>query len=344
MKQPTHSDPADRIQERNFANPSFRDIEDAVLRLDGEALRTPLLSNPALDAHTGRRVLLKAELFQLAGSFKFRGAFNRIAQLNSEERKAGVIAWSSGNHAQGVAAAAARKGVRARIVMPQDSPKIKIENTKALGAEVIHYDRYSEDREAISSALAERDGGVIVPSYDDVAVIAGQGTAGHEIFTEATKQGRRIDALLVCCGGGGLTAGCALAAQAMSPATDLFCVEPEYYDDHARSLLSGRRESADTGVRSICDALLSPTPGAITFEINRHLLTAGLVVTEDEVKHAMRFAFRYLKLVLEPGGAVALAALLADKVPNAYETVAVMLSGGNVDPDLFAAVLNSDAT
>ncbi len=317
----------------------FQDVETAAERIAGKAVQTGLLSNYALDQELGREVFLKPEMLQVSGSFKFRGAYNRIAQLNEKERQQGVIAWSSGNHAQGVAAAAAREGVRARIVMPEDAPAIKLENTRALGGEVITYDRYSEDREAISYALAERDGGVIVPSYDDPHIIAGQGTAGLEIFRDAERLGKKIDALLICCGGGGLTAGCVLAAEALSPQTDVFCVEPEFYDDHARSLQSGERERADTSKRSICDALLSPTPGELTFAINRERLAGGLVVSEEEVRAAMRYAFRVLKLVVEPGGAVALAALLSGKLPKAYGSVAVMLSGGNVDPQFFAGVL-----
>jgi threonine dehydratase len=320
--------------------PVFADVEAAAEQIAGRALHTPLLENPFLDERVGRRVLLKPEMLQRSGSFKFRGAYNRISRLRGDERAAGVIAWSSGNHAQGVAAAAAMEGVRARIVMPGDAPAIKLENTRALGAEIITYDRYSESREEISYALAEREGGVIVPSFDDLHIIAGQGTAGLEIFRDAAARGLELDALLICCGGGGLSAGCALAAEALSPATRVYCVEPEGYDDHARSLQSGRREEADTSRRSICDALLSPRPGELTFPINRRILSGGLVVSEEEVRAAVRYAFRVLKLVVEPGGAVALAALLAGRVPGDPATVAVMLSGGNVDPELYAAILH----
>ena len=313
----------------------FAAIEQAARRIAPQAVRTPLLRSRFLDRDTGRRAWLKPEILQVSGSFKFRGAYNRIACLSAAERRAGVIAWSSGNHAQGVAAAARMAGVAARIVRPEDAPRIKADNTRALGAQVITYDRYRQDREAIARALAERDGGVLIPSYDDAHIIAGQGTAGLEIFSDA----RELDALLVCCGGGGLSAGCARAAESLSPRTAIFCVEPEGYDDHRRSLLSGRRETADTSRPSFCDALLAPTPGALTFPINRRLLTGGLVVSEAEVRYAMRYAFRVLKLVLEPGGAVALAALLAGKLADRYRRVALMLSGGNVDPDVFAAVI-----
>lgn len=321
--------------------PGFADVRAAAACIAGKAVRTPLLANPFLDERCARRVFLKPEMLQVSGSFKFRGAYNRIARLNDAERAAGVIAWSSGNHAQGVAAAARLEGVRARIVMPADAPQIKLDNTRALGAEIITYDRYSESREAISYALAERDGGVIVPSYDDPYIIAGQGTAGLEIFEDAASQDLQLDALLICCGGGGLTAGCALAAEALSPATAIYCVEPEGYDDHARSLLSGKREQADTSKPSLCDALLAPTPGAMTFPINQRLLSGAIVVSEDEVRAAMACAFRVLKLVVEPGGAVALAALLAGKLPDDIGTVGIMLSGGNVDPALFAQVISA---
>lgn len=317
--------------------PSFTAIEQAAERLQGVAVRTPLLRNRFLDEDLGRRVYIKPELLQVAGSFKFRGAYNRISQLRDDERESGVIAWSSGNHAQGVAAAARLCKVPARIVMPEDAPAIKLRNTRALGAEVVTYDRYTQSREQIARELAERDGGVLVPPYDDPDVIAGQGTTGLEIFQDA--DGHPIDALLVCCGGGGLTAGCALATETLSPATRVFAVEPEGFDDHARSLKSGRRESIDATQQSICDALLPPTPGELTFAINQSRLAGALVVTEAEVREAMRYAFSILKLVVEPGGAVALAALLAGKLDPGFENVAIVMSGGNVDPAMYAETL-----
>ncbi|MEM1403542.1 MAG: threonine/serine dehydratase [Pseudomonadota bacterium] len=319
---------------------NFDDIQDAAHALDGMAVKTPLLRNRFLDEFTGRSIFLKPEQLQVSGSFKFRGAYNRISRLTSDERSSGVIAWSSGNHAQGVAAAATLNGIRARIVMPEDAPVIKLENTRALGAQIITYDRYSESREEIAYALAEKEGGVIVPSFDDRYIIAGQGTAGLEIFRQAEEYGEKLDAMLVCCGGGGLTAGCALAGEALSPNTDFFAIEPESYDDHLRSLQSGVRQKADTSQRSICDALLSPEPGEMTFPINQRLLKGVLVVTEDEVRDAMRYAFRVLKLVVEPGGAVALAALLSGKLDQSYKRVGIMMSGGNVDPGLFAETIS----
>ena len=319
--------------------PSFADVQDAAAQLKGHVVHTPLLRADAVDGLAGRRVWLKPECLQFSGSFKFRGAFNRLSRLNEEQRVAGVIAWSSGNHAQGVAMAAQQLGVRARIVMPADAPRIKTENTVRLGAEVIPYDRESEDREAIAYALAEKDGSVIVPSFDDPHIIAGQGTVGFEVFNDIAQANEKLDALLVCCSGGGLVAGCALAAEGLSPDTAVFTVEPEGFDDNARSLLSGERERNPSSSGSICDALLAPIPGELTFNINKRLLAGGLVVTEAEVEHAMRVAFAELKLVLEPGGAVALAAVLAGKLPPQYQRVGVVLSGGNVDPELYADVL-----
>ncbi|MEM7077747.1 MAG: threonine/serine dehydratase [Pseudomonadota bacterium] len=323
--------------------PDFNSVVEAAARLAGHAVRTPMLRHAGLDVRVARQVFLKPEMLQISGSFKFRGAYNRIAQLSAPQRAAGVIAWSSGNHAQGVAAAAARLGVRARIVMPADAPRIKLENTQALGGEVITYDRRRESREEIAFALAAREGGVIVPSFDDPHIIAGQGTTGLELLQDVAALDAGLDALLICCGGGGLTAGCALAAEGLSPDTDLFCVEPAHYDDHARSLSSGVSETANTDHDSICDALLAPRPGELTFAINGPRLAGGLVVDEAQVMAAMRYAYRDLKLVVEPGGAVALAALLADVLDPRYERVGIILSGGNVDPDRFAQIILGEA-
>ncbi len=317
----------------------FSDIEAAAERLRGIAVRTPVLRSEALDVRTGRTVYLKPENLQRTGSFKFRGAYNRLAQLTPDERAAGVVAWSSGNHAQGVALAARLLGIPARIVMPADAPAIKTANTRALGAEVVPYDRLTEDRESIAYALVEKEGGVIVPSYDDPHIIAGQGTAGFELLQDAGP----LDALVVCCSGGGLVAGCALSAEGLSPATDIFTAEPASYNDHQRSLAAGHRVRVDTNEASICDALLAPIPGTLTFAINQRLLTGGLAVSDAAVCDAMRFAFETLKLVLEPGGAVALAALLSGALPEHYQRVGVLLSGGNVDADLFARILAKEA-
>ena len=315
--------------------PSARDIPLAAQRLAGHATRTPVLIADTLLASSGRKVFCKAENLQRTGSFKFRGAYHRLSCLTAEERSRGVVAWSSGNHAQGVALAARELGIRARIVMPSDAPRIKTANTLALDAEVIPYDRFSEDRESIAYELAAREGCVVVPSYDDPHIIAGQGTAGLELMEDVPD----LDALLVCCSGGGLVAGCALAAEHLARDIAIFTVEPEGFDDHRRSFLSGFRELNSGQAESFCDALLASTPGEITFAINKPRLVGGLVVTDEEVAEAIRFAFEHLKVVLEPGGAVALAAMLADKVPGDKKQIGVILSGGNIDRSLFSSIL-----
>ena len=324
--------PADRL-------PTFADVTAAAKRLHGLALRTPLLESPALNERVGGRVLLKAETLQRTGSFKFRGAYNRISQIPEAARAAGVVAFSSGNHAQGVAAAAALLGLPATIVMPADAPAMKLANTRAYGAEVIPYERDSASREALAAEIATQRGATIVSPYDDPDVMAGQGTCGLEIAKQAAAMDARLDALLVCCGGGGLTAGCALAMAERSSDTAVYTVEPEGFDDTRRSLACGERVSNDKGGQSICDALLSPTPGRLTFSINRRLAAGGLAVSDAEVAEAMAFAYRTLKLVVEPGGAVALAAVLANHLDVRGKTVAVVLSGGNVDPQAYAEIL-----
>lgn len=315
------------------------DISDAAWIIAAAAVRTPLIENDRLNALCGRRVLLKFEGAQRTGSFKFRGAFNRLARLNAEERAAGVVAWSSGNHAQGVADAAQLLGIAATIVMPADAPSIKLANTRALGAEVVTYDRLRESREAIATALAEQRGATLVPSFDDPFIIAGQGTVGLEIVEQVKDAGATLGQVLVCCGGGGLTAGIATAVKAQAPEVAIYTVEPAGFDDTARSLRSGVREAVAADARSICDALQAPMPGAMTFPINKALVTGGLVVTDRQVRDAMRFAFSTLKLVVEPGGAVALAALLAGRMDARGKTVGIVLSGGNVDADLFARLI-----
>ncbi len=317
----------------------FSDIVRAARRIEGEAVRTPVIESPALNQQVGARVLIKPECLQRSGSFKFRGAYNRLAQLNDAQRKAGVVAWSSGNHAQGIAAAAQILGITAAIVMPHDAPPVKAEKTRGYGAEIIGYDRYTESREEIGARLAEERGAVLVPSYDDPHIIAGQGTCGQEFAQQADALGIALDDLLVCCGGGGLIAGSSLAFASLSPDTAVYSVEPADFDDHVRSLASGQREKNPPDARSICDALLAPEPGALTFPINQATLSGGLSVSDDEVKTAMRFAFSTLKLVIEPGGAVALAALLAGKLDVKGKTVGIVISGGNVDPALFGEII-----
>jgi threonine dehydratase len=317
------------------ALPTFADVEAAAERLRGVAVRTPVLESEALNERVGGRVLLKAECLQRTGSFKFRGACNTISRIDA----AAVVAYSSGNHAQGVAAAARLLGKTATIVMPADAPAIKIESTRAHGADVRLYDRHAESREAIGVEIAARTGAALIRPYDDPRIIAGQGTVGLELAAQARELDARPVVALVPCGGGGLIAGCALALTEAFPEIAIYAVEPAGLDDTRRSLEAGARQANAPGATSICDALLVPTPGELTFALNRRLLAGGLAVTDDEVRSAMAFAFRHLKLVVEPGGAVALAAVLSKKLPLEGRTAAVVLSGGNVDPALFAAAI-----
>ena len=314
------------------------DIHGAAKRLDGIALRTPLIRNAELDEAAGGPVYLKPECLQRTGSFKIRGAYNRLVQLDDEQRAAGVVAWSSGNHAQGVAAAAAMLGVHAAIVMPEDAPAPKLRNTRRLGGEVITYDRYTGDREAIAKEIAAERGAALVPSFDHDHIIAGQGTIGLEIVEDLDAMDLMADVVAIPCGGGGLSSGCAIALKAQWPDVSVHAVEPIDFDDTARSMQSGNRERIDPEARSICDALQTPSPGEKTFAINRKLLASVPTVTDAEVRDAMRFAFRALKLVVEPGGAVGLAALLGGRLDTAGKTTVVVLSGGNVDPALYAEI------
>ena len=314
------------------------DIEAAARRLAGIAIETPLLQSSQLDEMTGGTVLLKPECLQRVGSFKIRGAYNLLSQLSSEQAHRGVVAWSSGNHAQGVAAAGAMLGIHTTIVMPEDAPVAKLENTRRLGGEVITYDRYTGDREAIAREIAAERGSELVPSYDHADIIAGQGTVGLEIAEQSVALGMPVEQVLIPCGGGGLSSGSAVALKARLPDVAVITVEPENYDDTAQSLQSGRRVSVPTTQRSVCDALLVASPGELTFDIMREYVDAGLVVSDEEVRSAMRFAFRYLKLVVEPGGAAALAAVLAGKIEFEGKTTAVVLSGGNVDVELFSEI------
>lgn len=320
--------------------PTGADVFAAAKRLAGHATVTPVLRNRILDERIGATVLVKAECLQVGGAFKFRGAYNRLSQLDADERNRGVVAWSSGNHAQGVAGAAQRLGIHATIVMPTDAPAIKVDNTRAMGAEIVTYDRHSQDREQIGRDLARERGAIVVPPYDDPHIIAGQGTAALEFAAQTRAQlNRDLDVLLAPCGGGGLISGCALAMSEVSPQTKLYSVEPAACDDTARSLRSGKRESNPPGARTVCDSLMPNTPGAITFPINQQRLSGGLTVTDDDALDAVAFAWRELKLVVEPGGVVALAALLYGGFDCRAKTVGIVLSGGNVDPALYRELL-----
>jgi threonine dehydratase len=319
--------------------PTAVDIDAAARRLAGIAVRTPLINAPVLDALLGARVFLKAETLQRTGSFKFRGAYNKISSIPPQRRAAGVVAYSSGNHAQGVAAAARLLGMRATIVMPSDAPRLKRERTLALGAEVVAYDRDREDRAAIAEALVEERGATLVPPYDDPLIIAGQGTIGREIVEDLARLGLKPEIVVVGASGGGLAAGISLGVKARLPQAKFYTVEPEGFDDTLRSFASGKREANARMSGSICDSLMSNTPGALTFPITRELIGQGLIASDAEVAAAVRYAFEELKLVVEPGGAIGLAALLSGKLAVEGKVVVGILSGGNVDAELFAKLI-----
>lgn len=316
-------------------------IRAAAERLEGHALPTPLLNSPFLDDIAGRRVWIKPECLQRTGSFKFRGAWSALSALDPAERARGVVAFSSGNHAQGVAHAATLHGAPSVIVMPSDAPALKIANTKALGAEVVLYDRASESREEIGTRLAEERGLTLIKPYDEPQVIAGQGTTGLEIAAQAAEAGVTEADVLVCCGGGGLTAGIALALEADAPDLRVRPVEPEGFDDVARSLRSGGIERNNATSGNICDAILTEAPGKVTFPVLQRLCGPGLVVSEADALNAMAQAFLRLKVVAEPGGAVALAAALCRQETLEKQDVIVTISGGNVDPDIFKRALDT---
>lgn len=315
------------------------DIDAAARVIAPYAVRTPLLSPPVLNERMGTRVFLKPEMLQRTGSFKFRGAFNKLSSIPQDARGGGVVAFSSGNHAQGVAHAAQLLGMHATIVMPEDAPLSKRERTRAYGAEVVLYDRDREDREAISREIAEKRGATLVRPYDDPYVIAGQGTVGREIAEDMAALGLAPDIVVAPASGGGLIAGVATAIKARYPQAMVMSGEPEEFDDHARSLRAGKREAHGSKGRTICDALMAAIPGEITFSINSQLLAQGITASDAEVGTAVGFAFRELKLVVEPGGAVGLAALLAGRIDVTGKNVVIVLSGGNVDADLFARLI-----
>ena len=315
---------------------TFDDVAAAAKRLAGVAHRTPAVTSRTLDARTGAQAFLKAENLQRMGAFKFRGAYNRLVQLSPQERAGGVVAFSSGNHAQGVALAAQILGIHAAIVMPADAPRAKVAATRGYGAEIITYDRHQEDRAAIAERLAADRGATVVPPFDDPRIVAGQGTTAMELIEDVGK----LDALLVCVGGGGLLSGCTLAATALSPGIEVWGVEPDAGDDWKQSLARGERVTIPVP-RTIADGMQTTSPGEIPFAIFSRLGAGIVTVSDDELRAAMRFAFERLKLVLEPSGAAALAALLFEKVPVRGRRVGVTLSGGNVDPQTFAAALTS---
>lgn len=322
---------------------TLADIQAAADRISGHAVMTPLIESPALNDRAGVRVLLKAETLQRVGAFKFRGAYNRLVQLSAEERSRGVVAFSSGNHAQGVALAARLLGIPALIVMPSDAPKVKVVATQGYGAEVRFYDRLTDSREAIAAEIAAQRGSVVVPAFDDPHIIAGQGTVGLEMVAQAKAAGATLDLVAAPISGGGLLAGLATAIKGLSPDTAMVGVEPEGFDDTLKSLQAGERQVFKPTGRSLCDSLESPFPGELTFPIMQKTVANVAVVSDREITEAMRYAFATLKLVVEPGGVAALAALLAGKINVAGKgAVGLVLSGGNVDPEQFAQVLRGE--
>ena len=319
--------------------PTYDSVVAARVRIGGRSVLTPLLESHVLNERTGGRILLKPENLQRVGAFKFRGAYNAVSQIDRARHPGGVVACSSGNHAQGVAASAQLEGMPAVIVMPADAPALKIARTRGYGAEVVLYDRVTGDRDAIARKFCDERNAAFVHPFDDANVMSGQGTVGLEIMEQAAAIGATVDDVLVCCSGGGFVSGVSLAVKHISPSTNIYSVEPVGFDDFARSLASGDVEHNEMKSGSICDALLSNHPGELTFAVARKTLAGGLVVSDDDARAAMRFAFHELKLVVEPGGAVALAAVLTGKLPTKGCTIACVLSGGNVDPALFSQIV-----
>ena len=321
------------------ARPSYEDVLAASKRLYNIAVKTPLIENNYLNELVGGRVFLKAETLQHTGSFKFRGAYNFLAQLNESHKKNGVVAYSSGNHAQGVAAAAKLLKIKSTIIMPSDAPSIKLNQTRILGAEVITFEREKENREEIASNFSKKTGSTIIPPYDHPWTISGQGTVGAEIIDKLDRIGLYANRILICCGGGGLTAGIATVVSEKSPASEIIVVDPVGYDDTTRSLKERKILKNKIKTKSICDALLAQSPGNLTFSINKELVSGGIAVTDEDVIKAMSFSWKYLKLVVEPSGAVALAAILKHKKHFSKLTSVVILSGANVDPVFYSKVI-----
>ena len=315
-------------------------IYDAAEALSDVVVRTPLLENPDVNARLGGRLLIKAEHAQRTGAFKIRGAYNRLRFMSAEERRQGTITYSSGNHAQGLALAARLAGTTALIVMPEDTPPAKIESTKALGAQVVTFDRDTTDYNVFVAQLKQETGRITVPPSGDVRVLAGAGTAALELFQQAQEVGAALDAALVPCGGGGLTAATAFLLHQLSPQTRVYAVEPELFDDTRRSLAAGQRVANPKGLRTICDSIMTPTPNEHTFAINRKLLAGGLIASDQDVREAMRFAFDNFKAVVEPGAAVGIAAVLNGQIDITGKTIAAFTTGGNVDTKRFCDLIN----
>ncbi len=319
--------------------PTFSDVEAAARRLAPIVTRTPVLESSVVNEMLGCRILIKAECLQRTGSFKVRGAYNKIAQIPDEKRRLGVVAYSSGNHAQGVARAARLMGIPARIVMPADAPKVKMDNTRRDGAIVVPYDRKDANRVAISQALVAETGGTMVPPYNDPDIMAGQGTLALEFADQIAAMDCRLDMLLGPCSGGGMIGGSAIAFRGASPTTEIYCVEPEGYDDTTQSLAAGHRIELHPAKSSICDGLLVEAPGTITFEVLKTHLAGGFVVADSVTERAVKLAFDEYKVVIEPSGAIGLAAILADPARFKGKTVGLIATGGNVDADAFARMI-----
>ena len=320
---------------------SLKDVESAADAIRGVATRTPLLRSVELDRVTGGRIYVKADCLQLTGSFKFRGAYNRLSRLTDDEKARGVVAYSSGNHAQGVALAALMLGVEATIIMPEDAPSMKIEKTRSHGAKIVLFDRVNEVREDIGAKIVEETGAILVPPYEDPFIMAGQGTSALEAVEDLKiYEDGPFDVYLVNTGGGGLLAGSSTVLKALSPSTDVHSVEPVDFDDYARSFATGVRQSVKPGApMSICDAIMTPEPGEMTFAINKQNVKSGFAVSDDEIKAAMRFASENLKIVVEPGGAASLAAVLSGKLETKGRVIGLTVTGGNVDAEFYAQVL-----
>ncbi len=323
------------------AVPSLDDFRKAARSLRGIVAHTALLESPEANARLSGRLLVKAECAQRTGAFKIRGAYNCIRQLSQAEKSRGVITYSSGNHAQGVALAARLLGTTALVVMPSDVAAAKKDSTRALGAEIFTFDRDSEDYNEVVARLSAQTGRINVPPSGDMRVLVGAGSAALELFAQARDMKAALDAVLVPCGGGALTAATALVMQTLSTATQVFAVEPALFDDTRRSLEGGVRVANPKGQKTICDGIMTPTPNPQTFEINRQLLAGGLVVSDDEVRDAMLFAYEHFKIVIEPAGAVGIAAVLSGKIAIKGKAIATIATGGNVDPQRFCEALNA---
>ena len=317
-------------------------VREAAIRLEGTAVKTPLLESDILNELAGARIFLKAEVLQLGGAFKFRGAYNLISKLSPAQRRDGVLAWSSGNHAQGVARAAKMFDMPATIIMPADAPTIKAEAVRRLGAKIVEYDRYTEDREAIARDILSKKPMALAPSFDHPDIIEGQGTLALETVSTLNERDIKLDAFIAPCGGGGMAAGCATILEVITASTKVFIAEPEQFSETWASIRSGERQFADVSQTTICDAIATPTPGKLTLPILKRRVSAGAELSEVEVCRAVAFASKHLKLTVEPGGAVALAGVLSGKYEIAGQNIAVVLSGGNIDPALHAKIISGN--